>query len=74
MEDFLLTPKGVTEQGAKEQPALDTKYLNQTYIPYDYWYTVFLESDYHVDFENIPEEITDILNVCSSNQPGMKME
>lgn len=71
---FFLTPKGVIEQGGEKLSVSDTKYLNQTYIPYDYWYTVSLERDHHVDFDNIPEKIADILNVCHSNQLGMKME
>jgi hypothetical protein len=71
---YFLTPRGVIEQGDEKLSATDKKYLNQTYIPYDYWYTVVLERDYHVDFDNVPEKIGDMLNVCHSNQLGMKME
>jgi len=71
---FFLTPKGIIEQGSEVQSVSDTRYLNQTYIPYDYWYTISLERDYHVDFDNVPEKIEDILNVCHPNQLEMKME
>ena len=71
---FFLTPKGVIDQGAEKQSLSKAKYLDQTYIPYDYWYTVSLERDHHVDFNNVPENIADILNVCQPNQLGMKME
>lgn len=71
---FFLTPKGVIEQGDKKQSVSDTKYLEQTYIPYDYWYTVSLERDHHVNFNNVPENIADMLDVCQPNQLEMKME
>ncbi|MBU5314523.1 hypothetical protein KQI38_21095 [Tissierella carlieri] len=61
-------------QGDENLSASNKKYLDQTYIPYDYWYTVVLERDYHVDFDNVPDKVEDMLNVCRSNQLGMKME
>ncbi|MBU5426888.1 hypothetical protein KQI41_10745 [Tissierella pigra] len=71
---FFLTPKGVIEQGSEKLFAYEREYVNQTYIPYDYWYTVSLERDYHVDFDNVPEKIGDMLNACHTDQLGMKME
>lgn len=64
---YFLTPRGVIEQGDENLSATDKKYLDQIYIPYDYWYTVVLERDYHVDFDDVPDKIEDMLNVCYSN-------
>lgn len=52
----------------------DSQYLRKAYIPYDYWYTITLKCDNHVDFDNIPEKVSDILSTCYPNQPKMKME
>lgn len=71
---FFLTPRGVIEQGSKKLLDYEKEYISQTYIPYEYWYTVSLERDFHVDFDNVPEKIVDMLSVCSSDLPEMKME
>ncbi|WP_097015333.1 hypothetical protein [Anaerocolumna aminovalerica] len=71
---FFLTPRGVIDQGMENMPAADSRYLSQTYMPYDYWYTISLERDHHVDFDNVPEKIADMLNGCYPDQPEMKME
>jgi hypothetical protein len=71
---FFLTPKGVIEQGAEKMPKADSQYLSKTYIPYDYWYTVSIERDHHVDFDNIPDKVSDMLSACYPNQPELKME
>ncbi|WP_052315252.1 hypothetical protein [Desulfosporosinus youngiae] len=42
------------------------------YIPYDYWYTVSLERDHHVGFDNVPEKIVDLLRTCHVEQPKME--
>ncbi len=71
---FFITPKGVIDQGNKKMSKADSQYLKKTYMPYDYWYTVTLERDHHVDLDNIPEKVSDILNACYPNQPELKME
>lgn len=52
----------------------DYNYVMKTYLPYDYWYTVSVEEDIHVDFDNVPEKISGMLNACCQDQSGMKME
>lgn len=66
---FFLTPRGVIDQERKT-PA-QAKYLSTVYIPYDYWYTVSLERDHHVDFDNVPEKIADLLSACYAEQQEM---
>ena len=34
-------------------------------IPYEYWYTPYIESDHHVDFENIPPEAEEVLSYAT---------
>lgn len=71
---FFLTPMGVIDQGGEKMKPSESKYLSTVYIPYDYWYTVSIEHDYHVDFDNVPDKIADMLNVCYPDQPELKME
>ncbi|NNJ30570.1 hypothetical protein [Lacrimispora defluvii] len=69
---FFLTPKGVIEQGGENITAAEFKYLSTVYIPYEYWYTVFVERDHHVDFNNVPWRVADLLNYCCPEQPKME--
>ncbi|MDD4681459.1 MAG: hypothetical protein PHP79_11390 [Clostridia bacterium] len=71
---FFLTPMGVIDQGNEKLQPTQSKYLNNVYIPYDYWYTVSVERDHHVDFDNVSEKITEMLNACYPDQPELKME
>lgn len=71
---FFLTPRGVIDQGGGDMPKPHSQYLKDNYAPYDYWYTVMLERDHHVDFDNVPEKVIDLLNGCQPDQPELKME
>ncbi len=71
---FFLTPKGVIEQGGEHITAAESKYLSTVYIPYEYWYTVPVEGDIHVDFDNVPWRVQDLLNHCSPEQPEMEKD
>jgi hypothetical protein len=66
---FFLTPRGVIDQGFEKMKPADSKYLSAVYIPYDYWYTVSIERDHHVDFDHIPEKVAELLNSCYPDQP-----
>lgn len=68
------TPLGVLDDGDEELTAADRKYLRDNYGPYDYWYTIELERDYHVDFESIPAKVADLLNHCPLDRPEIKLE
>jgi hypothetical protein len=65
---------GVINQDGEKMKPSESKYLSTVYIPYDYWYTVSIERDHHVDFDNVPDKIADMLNVCYPDQPELKME
>lgn len=42
--------------------------MSTVYIPYDYWYTVSVERDHHVDFDNVPKKVAAFLNHCYQDQ------
>lgn len=69
---FFLTPKGVIEQGGENIKPDQSKYLSTVYIPYEYWYTVSVERDFHVNFDNAPEKVAALLEHCYSEQPEME--
>lgn len=69
---FFLTPKGVIDQGGEDIPSDQSKYLSTVYIPYEYWYTVYIERDHHVDFDNIPEKVACLLNHCYPEEPEIE--
>jgi len=61
---YFLTPMGLIDQNEETITPEEAKYLTETYIPYQYWYTVGIGSDSHVDFDNIPDDAADILRAC----------
>lgn len=65
---FFLTPRGVIDQGFEKMKPADSKYLSAVYVPYDYWYTVSIEHDHHVDFDSVPEKVAKLLNYCYPDQ------
>ena len=69
---FFLTPRGIIDDGSEEMKPADEKYLDSVYVPYDYWYTVYIERDHHVDFDNVPEKVVELLNYCSPDQPELE--
>ena len=64
--DFF-TPFGVLSHGMKEKNKAEEDYLHDKIGIYDYWYTPSVEHDIHVDFENVPQGVVDILSSCSVN-------
>jgi hypothetical protein len=54
-------------------PEEHTRYVKENYVPYDYWYTAML-GDHYVNFDNIPEKVSEMLNACHPDQPGLTMK
>ncbi|RKI21528.1 hypothetical protein D7V82_20420 [bacterium 1xD8-6] len=65
---FFLTPQGVLDQGSESLTEADRNYLRENFARYDYWYTPVVEGDIHVDFEDIPEPVRNLLQVCVPQQ------
>lgn len=53
------------------------KYIRDNFMPYDYWYTADVEDDIHVSFDNIPEDVENLIAVAKgetqNEEFGMKM-
>ena len=71
---WFFTPLGVLDDGDRGLKPAERKYLRDNYGPYDYWYTIELERDHHVDFERIPAKVADLLNHCPLDRPEIKLE
>jgi hypothetical protein len=69
-----LTRFGVLDQSDKQLTPAEKEYLQAT-IPYDYWYTIALPRDHHVDFESAPQEVKALLDYVEAPQkeqsPGL---
>lgn len=42
-------------------------------VPYQYWYTPYIERDHHVDFDDLPPEVEEVLSYATGedmNQNG----
>jgi hypothetical protein len=65
---FFLTPNGVIDQNGEKLKSAESKYLSTVYIPYNYWYTVTVERDHHVNFDDIPEKVAKMLEYCHQQQ------
>jgi hypothetical protein len=38
------------------------------FVPYEYWYTIILERDIHVDFDKVPQDVAKLLDACDTAQ------
>lgn len=59
--DFL-TKYGVLNQFDDKRPEMISAFLSETYGSYDYAYTLIIENDHHVDFEDLHPDIAEMLN------------
>ncbi len=60
----ILTPLGMIEHDGSNLTSEQDELLRKI-IPYEYWYTPYIESDHHVDFENIPPEAEEVLSYAT---------
>lgn len=60
----ILTPLGMIEHDGRDLTSEQDELLRKI-IPYEYWYTPYIESDHHVDFENIPPEAEEVLSYAN---------
>ncbi len=43
-------------------------YIRDNFIPYDYWYTADVENDIHIDLDEMPESVADLIAVARGEQ------
>ncbi len=65
--DFL-TPYGVVSQGDPDTDVNLQEYIHDNFMPYDYWYTADVEGDIHVDFDDIPDDVSDLITAARGEQ------
>jgi hypothetical protein len=75
-----ITPCGVFNQSDESLNEQQLEYV-RSMIPYDYYYTLDIPGDIHVDKGNIPDDIREILGYCNpyydaeeAPQEGMIMQ
>lgn len=67
------TDEGLIDAHDEVISKAEKEYISTNFIPYDYWYTIDVERDHHVDFKNAPDEICDMLNYCHPNENNLQM-
>ena len=43
-------------------------------IPYDYWYTADVENDIHIDLDEMPESVADLIAVARGEQQNEEFD
>jgi hypothetical protein len=66
-ETSFLTRFGVLDQGDEQLTPKEKEYIKEM-IPYDYWYTIALPRDFHVDFGSAPKEVKELLDYAQAPQ------
>lgn len=61
---FFFTPLGIIDQSETEKTLAQSEYISKNFIPYDYWYTISIYLDNHLQTNNMPKEVYEILSVC----------
>ncbi len=70
---IFFTDKGLIDDHDESFSKTEREYIDTNFIPYDYWYTVDVKRDHHVDFENVPEEISEMLNYCRPSENDLQL-
>ena len=68
----ILTPIGMIEHDGSDLPCSQAELLREI-VPYQYWYTPYIERDHHVDFDDLPPEVEEVLSYATGedmNQNG----
>ena len=68
----ILTPIGMIEHDGSDLPPNQAELLREI-VPYQYWYTPYIERDHHVDFDDLPPEVEEVLSYATGedmNQNG----
>jgi hypothetical protein len=70
---IFFTDKGIIDDCDENLSTVEKEHIDKNFVPYDYWYTVDLARDHHVDFENAPEEICEMREYCLSGENDLQM-
>ena len=69
-----LLTHSIIMQGEKAISKEAEKTMMQKYVPYNYWYTPAIEGDIHVNKENMPKEVREIIDSCyNQHESGINM-
>ncbi len=67
-ETYFLTPAGIVDlHNTDHKPAFRDRMIKQ-WIPYDYYYTPFVENDIHVNYSHLPESVSQMLGACRADE------
>jgi hypothetical protein len=70
---YFLCKYGAIRQGDWENMKPNIKeHISSSFMPYNYYYTVYLERDHHVDFENVPNEVNEMLSFATGEEIGFE--
>lgn len=59
---YFLTKHGCVEQGDTEMPDSLRSFIRETYGSYEYAYPIGIETDHHVDFDNLHKDLQEFLD------------
>lgn len=63
-----LTPAGIVDlHDTDHNPAFRDRMIKE-WIPYDYYYTPFVEDDIHVNYSHLPETVSQMLDACRADE------
>lgn len=61
------TPGGPLIQGDDKLTEEQKYFIQECYIPFDYWYTPLVERDHHVNFDSMPESVVAIRRLVTEH-------
>lgn len=59
---YIFSKYGIIDHGGDNTSPRLEKYMTETFVPYQYWYTPYIADDHHVDFNSIPKEVKEIMS------------
>jgi len=68
------TPLGVIGDGTADNGPKEKAYIEKLFMPYDYWYTLCVDYDHHVDFDQVPKAVDSILEKAHAGSQRREIE
>ena len=64
-----ITPVGVLSQRGENMSRIQKIYLQEKFLPYDFWYTPEVPCDMRINYDHVPHSVMRLVTACTGMEP-----
>ena len=64
-----ITPVGVLSQREENMSRIQKIYLQEKFMPYDFWYTPEVPCDMRINYDHVPHSVMRLVTACTGMEP-----